>query len=376
MYIERNITDELLNKLIESNKIIVLYGARQLGKTTLCKQIISKSGLKTLEVNADQAKYQDVLSSRDFNRLSSLVYGYQLLFIDEAQRIPGLGLNLKILRDELPELKILVTGSSSISIAKDISETLTGRKLTYNLYPISVKELGANKNDFETLDLINDLLIYGAYPEIIKTKNIKDKEELLYEISNSYLYKDILEMANIQYPHKIKNLLKLLAFQVGAEVSILELSKSLGINRETIERYIDLLEKSFVIYKLNGYSNNLRKEIKKQNKYYFYDLGIRNCIIGDFKYIEQRNDIGALWENFVINERKKYLSYNRIFAESYFWRTYTGAELDYIESSNNILNGYEIKYSKKNSKPPQTFVEKYPNATYNLINKENILEFI
>jgi uncharacterized protein len=376
MLIDRHITDSIQKKLLKGNKIVVLYGARQLGKTTICKQIIAATGLKTFEVNADQAKYVDVLSSRDVNRIQSMTEGYQLLFIDEAQRIPNLGINLKIIKDELPNLKVLVTGSSSLTIAQSISEPLTGRKVVFHLYPVSLREIGKKMNTFETLEYLNELLIYGAYPEVITTKNIADKREILHEIYSSYLFKDILEMANIQYPSKLRDLVKLLAFQVGSEVSVNELSNALSINRETVERYIYFLEKSFVIYRLGGYSNNLRKEVSKQNKFYFYDLGVRNSAIENFNYTDQRVDLGNLWENFVINERMKYIQYNRIPASSYFWRTYTGAELDYIEYRDAKLYGYEIKLTKKVAKAPLSFMEAYPDAEYHFVNKDNLLDFI
>jgi uncharacterized protein len=376
MLIERHQAKSVQEKLMKGNKIVVLYGARQLGKTTLCKHLIASTGLKTIEVNADQGKYVDIMSSRDLNRIRSLTEGYQLLFIDEAQRIPNLGINLKIIKDELPHLKVLITGSSSLTIAQSISEPLTGRKVVFNLFPVSLKELAGKKNTFETLELVNDLLIYGAYPEVITTLNITEKREVLHEIYSSYLYKDILEMANIQYPAKLKELVTLLAFQTGSEVSVNELSNALSVNRETVERYIDLLEKSFVIYRLGGYSKNLRKEVTKQNKYYFYDLGIRNCVIGNFNYVDQRNDTGKLWENFVINERRKFIEHNRIIGTSYFWRTYTGAELDYLEYRDAKLYGYEIKYSKKQPRPPQSFLETYPDAEFCYINRENVLDYI
>lgn len=375
MKFKRQLSELLTNRLLHSNKIIIVYGARQCGKTTLCKQLIASNNFKTLEINADQGKYIDILSSRDLNRLKSLTEGYEMLFIDEAQRVPDIGINLKILKDEIPELKILVTGSSSISIAKGTDETLTGRKLTYTLFPVSLSEAGAEKNTFETIEMFDELLVYGSYPEVLTLGNMADKEELLYEIVRSYLYKDILEMSNIEFPYKIKDLLRLLAFQIGSEVSINELSNSLGINRQTVERYIDLLEKSFVIYPLGGFSRNLRKEISKNRKFYFYDLGIRNCIIGNFAHVSQRNDTGALWENFVINERKKHLEYNRIFAETYFWRVYSGAEIDYVEVRNNEIKAVEIKYGKKKFKAPQSFMDAYPNAHYSVICKENMLDF-
>ena len=277
MYISRYLTETLKNKLKHNNKVIVLYGARQLGKTTLSKKIIKETRLKTIIINGDQEKYVDVLSSKNLNRLKSLVEGYELLFIDEAQRIPDLGINLKIMHDEMPKLKILITVSSSINIANIISESLTGRKLTYILYPLSLKEISQNKNKFELNEMLDDLLVFGAYPEVYTTINHNQKKELLYEIVNSYLYKDILELAQIKHHKKIKDLLKLLSYQIGSEVSILELSNNLGINRETVENYIRLLEQSFVIYRLSGYNKNLRKEISKHDKFYYLKQWSKPC---------------------------------------------------------------------------------------------------
>jgi predicted AAA+ superfamily ATPase len=376
MFILRIISKTIKEKLQKSNKVVLLFGARQLGKTLLSKRIIKDLGLKTLTVNADQLKYHEVLTSRDLNKLQALVAGYDLLFIDEAQRIPDLGVNLKIMADEIPELKILVTGSSSFKIANEVNESLTGRKWEYLLYPLSFQELTNNKNTFEINDELENLLIHGSYPEVYTTINKTEKEELLNNLTDSYLYKDILELSNIKHPRKIKDLLRLLAYQIGSEVSVFEISKALGINRETVENYLDLLEKSYVIFRLSGYSNNLRKEIRKQNKYYFYDLGIRNAIIENFKYIKLRNDIGNLWENFIISERKKYLEYNKISTNVYFWRTYTGVELDYIEEFNGEIHGYEIKWNKTRAVPPKTWRESYPDANYKLITKDNYISFL
>lgn len=376
MYINRAYEKAIAEKLNRSGKIIIVYGTRQLGKTTLVEHILSHLELKTLSVNADQQKYIDVLSSRDLNKLRSLIHGYDLLFIDEAQRIPDIGINLKILTDEMPELKVIASGSSSFDLANKISEPLTGRKWVFTLYPISVIELHKIYNRFEINNKLEELLIYGGYPEVVTTINNNEKRELLEEIGRSYLYKDIIELTNLKYQFKIKDLLRLLAFQIGSEVSINELCNNLDMNRETVERYINLLEKTYVIFRLPGFSRNLRKEVKKMDKYYFYDLGIRNYIIDNFKSLKDRNDIGALWENFIISERKKYLSYNKIYASTYFWRTYTGAELDYIEERDGKLLGYEIKYKKTNLRPPKTWSETYQNSEYKLINKENYLDFI
>ena len=376
MEINRKLSDTITKKIRSTNKVIIIYGARQVGKTTFAKQILTKLNYKTLKINADIDEYIDILSSRNINKLQSLVHGYDMIFIDEAQRIPDIGINLKILKDEIPKLKILVTGSSSIDIAGAISESLTGRKQTYSLFPLSIQEIGAKKNKFEINRELENLLVYGAYPEVYTNINMEDKIDLLMEISTSYLYKDILELSNIKYHRKIKDLLRLLAFQIGNEVSISELANALRINQETIVNYLNLLEKSFVIFRLFGFSKNLRKEIRKKDKFYFFDLGIRNAIIGNFNYLDRRNDIGGLWENFIISERRKYLEYNKLRANSYFWRTYTGAELDYIEEKSGNLHGFEIKYTKLRKNAPKTWVSEYVNADFTSINKDNYLDIL
>jgi predicted AAA+ superfamily ATPase len=326
-------------------------------------------------VNGDQIKYSDVLSGRDLKKLKGLVDGYDLLFIDEAQRIADIGINLKILKDEIPDLKILVTGSSSLSIAGKVSEPLTGRKLTYNLYPVSVQELTIQYNEFEINDQLEELMIFGSYPEIKTTTNFAEKVRLLQEITGSYLYKDVLELSYLKNPHKITDLLKALALQIGSEVSIHEISKLLGLNRETVERYIHLLEESFVIFRIKAFSRNLRKEISKMDKIYFYDLGIRNTLIDNHNPIDKRNDIGMLWENFILAERLKFVKYNNINVSRYYWRTYTGAEIDYVEESGEILQAYEIKYKNAKAKPPRTWSETYKKSEFHIINRDNYIEY-
>ena len=377
MNIERALKNQIIKKIKATNKIAIIYGARQIGKTTLSKEIIKELNLKTFFVNADEEKYIDILSSRDFAKINRLINGYELLFIDEAQRIPEIGINLKIIRDEMPQLKIIVTGSSSFELANKIAEPLTGRKWTFNLFPISVSELKKHFSDFEIDEKTEELLIFGGYPEVLTTKNWQEKKELLKEISQSYLYKDIFKIAKIKHSSKIKKLLQLLAFQIGSEVSISEIATQLEINKETVSRYIDLLEKSFVIFRLSGFNRNLRKEVSKMDKIYFYDLGIRNIIIDNLKTLDNRNDVGALWENFLLIERKKYLEYTKKIASQYFWRTTTGAELDYVEEQDGKLFGFEFKWnSNKKVKAPKSWIENYKETEFKVINNNNYLDFI
>ncbi|MCF8235952.1 MAG: ATP-binding protein [Bacteroidales bacterium] len=375
MLIPRSIQEKIVADIEKSGKVILIYGPRQAGKTTLSKQIIKETGLKTLAVNADQLKYNDILSSRDLTKLNSLVGGYELVFIDEGQRVEDIGINLKILHDEIPELKVLVTGSSSFLLSGRVTESLTGRKKIYTLLPISYKELASTNNSFELHDQLEERLIYGCYPEVINLKRYEEKEEYLRDISESYIYKDILELEQIKYPSKIRDLLRLLAYQVDSQVSIHELCNQLNLNRETVERYLHLLEQSFIIYRLSAFSRNLRKEISKSHKYYFYDNGIRNILIDNLKTLSARNDTGALWENFILAERKKKLMYEKKHVNTYFWRTYSGAELDYVEETGVDLQAFEIKYGKAKAKAPQSWVDNY-SSDYCLINRNNYLDFI
>ncbi|MCD4681461.1 MAG: ATP-binding protein [Bacteroidales bacterium] len=375
MIIERTISKALENELLESNKIVVLYGARQTGKTTISNAILEKLKGKQLKINADEIRYIDILSSRDFQKMRLLIEGYDILFIDEAQRIPEIGINLKIIIDKLPEMKILVTGSSSFDLASKVKEPLTGRTLTHTLYPISLGEYSKYNNLFDIQSHLEELMTYGMYPGILLLKSGIQKEKYLRELSSSYLYKDIFELSSIRNTSLITDLLKLLALQIGNEVSINELAKNLKISQETVNSYINLLEKAFIIFRLNGFNRNLRKEVSKRDKIYFWDLGIRNAIINNFSNFNIRNDIGAIWENFIITERIKYLSNNGIYSSSYFWRTYTGAEIDYVEEVGDKLFAFEIKYKKARKKAPQTWTDNYGN-NFKSITSENFWEFV
>ncbi len=376
MRIARKITDKIRDKLLNSNKVVILYGPRQVGKTTLVREILKTIELKKLEINADEHKYIDVLSGRDLKTLELLVSGYDLLFIDEAQRVPDIGINLKILRDGIPGLKIIVTGSSSFDLANKINEPLTGRTSTQFLYPISLYELSEQYNRFELNERLDEFLIYGMYPELFSIQNSREKEEYLYELTSSYLYKDALQLKNIKHSGKVHDLLRLIAFQIGSQVSVAELGRALGMAKDTVESYINLLEKAFVLFRLPGYSRNLRKEVTKMDKIYFYDLGTRNCIIGNLNPLKYRDDNGKLWENFLIAERKKLLSYKQQKANEYFWRTHTGAELDYVEERGGGLHGFEFKYGKKTRKSHASWNKTYPDATFTCVNSANYLDFV
>jgi len=376
MYIKREIQQSIKTKLENSNKIIIIYGPRQSGKTTLINEILKSLPGKKQLINADEKKYIDILSSCDLNKIKLLIEGNDILCIDEAQRIPDIGINLKIIHDNMPKLKIITSGSSSFDLANKIKEPLTGRTWTYTLYPMAVKELTDIYNKFELTNQLDELLIYGSYPEIFSIKNANDKYQYLHELSSSYLYKDILEISSIKYSFKIHDLLRVLAFQIGSEVSLKEIAAGLNMSKETVESYINLLEKSFVLFRLSGFNRNLRKEVTKMDKIFFYDLGIRNIIIDNLKPLSHRDDTGKLWENFIISERRKLLHNNLIQGNCYFWRTYTGAELDYIEEHENRLHGYEIKFNKRKEKPPLTWEQTYPDSSYKAISKQDYPEFL
>ena len=375
MHIQRKITYAIQQELLKENsKIIVIYGARQVGKTTLVESVLEGFNKKILRINGDRLGNDTSLFSRDLRKLESIVDGYDILFIDEAQRIPEIGLTLKILYDNIKNLKIIVTGSSSLDLASSIKEPITGRKKQYTLYPISFLELSEIQNKYELSQSIEERMIFGAYPEVFHIKNKVDRIGYISELAEDYLYKDVLELENIRYHHKLRDLLRLLAFQIGAEVSLSELGNNLGLGKSTVARYIDLLEQSFVLFRLGGFSRNLRKEVNKQPKIYFYDLGIRNSIIDNFNELDKRNDVGALWENFLILERLKRNEYKSHLCSKYFWRTYTGAEIDYIEEYGGKLYGYEFKW-RKISKAPKSWVETY-NGDFQCLNKENFVDFV
>ncbi|OFX51385.1 MAG: AAA family ATPase [Bacteroidetes bacterium GWB2_41_8] len=374
MNVIRTIQKPLADILKSNRKIVVLFGARQTGKTTLCNQVLADMTGKILKINGDEIKYSDLLSSRDFSKMKLLLEGFDILFIDEAQRIQDIGINLKIIYDNMPEMKVLITGSSSFELANQVKEPLTGRTSTLKMMPFSLQELQQSTTIFDIQQRLEEFMLFGLYPEITHYANSAEKEKYLNELSTSYLYKDVLELSNIRNSSKISSLLKLLAFQIGREVSLNEIGQSLGMSQETVSSYIDLLEKSFIVFRLSGFSRNLRKEIVKRDKIYFWDLGVRNCIVQNFAPLSSRTDVGEMWENLIVSERLKYLYNNQLTVNSYFWRTYTGAEVDYVEEKNGELFAYEIKYSKVKKNAPQTWIENYGN-NFKCITRDNFWEF-
>jgi hypothetical protein len=368
----KNINEELDKPI---SKVIVIYGPRQVGKTTLINTILDMRSESHIKINVEQSRYNEIFSSTDLQKMKAVIEDKEILFIDEAQVVENIGVNLKILHDALPNLKIVVTGSSSFEIANKMQEPLTGRIRTYNLYPLSISELRSVKSRFDLSESREEMLIYGLYPEVYIQETNRDKVELLLHLSSSYLYKDILQLTNIKHSDKLTKLAQLLALQIGSQVSINKLANALDTSSETVENYIDLLEKCFVLFRLNAYSKNKAKEISKSSKIYFYDLGIRNAVLNNFTPCDSRNDTGAMWENFLMAERMKKLSYDRRFVKPYFWRTYAGAEIDYIEEADGKLSAYEFKMSSKKGKIPTTWANTYGNE-YMTVNVDNWLEWV
>jgi uncharacterized protein len=365
-----------LKKNLKPNQVLVIYGPRRVGKTTLLMDFLSKTNLKYKLDSGDSIKVQQVLSSQDFEKIFDHVEGYELVAIDEAQYIPNISMGLKIMVDQIKGIKIIATGSSSFQLSGQIGEPLTGRKKTLILYPVSQIELLKIKNSSELRNELANYLIYGSYPSVVSTGSKQGKRDKLEEVVNSYLLQDILALEKVKGSKVLLDLLRLIAFQIGSEVSLSELGTQVGLDTKTVARYLDLFEKSFVLYNLRGYSRNLRSEIVKKSKYYFYDNGIRNAVISNFNSLELRDDIGRLWENFLVAERLKKQTYNKIYANNFFWRTWQGQEIDWIEEREGKLFGFEFKYKAEKYKIPKLFLKTYPEGTVKLVNKNNYLKFI
>lgn len=367
-----------LEKIIASNlfrnKVIVLLGARQTGKTTLLKKILSQNK-DSIWINGDEYDIQERFKNATSTQLKSLVGNHKLVIIDEAQRLENIGLGLKLLHDTYPEIQIVATGSSAFELRNKTNEPLTGRKLEYQMFPFSYQELKEHHTELIEKRHLNTRLVFGSYPEVINNEG--NEIEVLKFLSDSYLFKDILMLDTIKKPEKLVKLLQALAFQIGSEVSYNEIGNLIGLDSKTVENYINLLEKSFVIFKLNSFNRNLRNELKLSKKIYFYDNGIRNALISNFQIAEGRQDIGALFENYLISERMKCNEYNKRFANRFFWRTKDQQEIDYIEEKDGILYAFEFKWSaSKKAAISKTFTKAYPNSETKIITLENYDEFL
>ena len=372
--VSRIIKNEIIRQL-KPGLVIGLFGARRTGKTVLMEEIRNDlTAGKVLLIHGENLDVAEIISSQRTSVLKRYLAGYDLLFIDEAQKIPNIGQNLKLIVDTLPEIGIFVTGSSAFDLRHKIGEPLTGRSRNYFLFPFSQVEL--NESALQAKENLETRLIYGYYPRVVLSETNKDKIEELESIKNGYLLRDILELDNLKDSLFILNLLRLLAFQIGNDISLSELANTLHVSRKTVVRYLELLEKCYVIFSLHGFSRNLRKEFSKSPRFYFWDNGIRNAVISNFNQLAMRDDIGRLWENYCISERRKRNHYQGRLLNYYFWRTYDQKEIDLIEESGGILNGFEIKWSEKKVKPPKEFLETYKNSDFEVITRENWLDFI
>ena len=366
----------LLESALKPGKVLLIYGPRRSGKTTLLQSFLKNYSGTAYFGTGDDRAVREILSSERVERIKTAFSGYNCIVIDEAQRIPNVGLGLKIMVDSLPHIPVIASGSSSFELANQIGEPLTGRKKTIHLFPFSVGEITNQFGAMKVHEHLENLLLFGLYPEVFTAENRDDKIDYLHELKEAYLFKDILMLENIRNPQILQDLLRMLAFQIGKDVSLNELSNGLGIAKQTVQRYIDLLMKVFVIKRVGGFSKNLRKEITKTARYYFIDNGIRNAVINNFSFPESRNDMGMLWENFMFSERMKYREHHGIRANIYFWRTYSGQEIDMIEEREGLLYGYEFKWGTKRIRPPRLWQDTYPNSKYSVVNTENYLTYL
>lgn len=365
-----------LLKLCNRRKVLIIYGARRTGKTTILNHFIDSINMKVRFDTGDNIKIRNLFGEGDFNEIIEYASEYELIIIDEAQEIPDIGKALKIIADH-SDTKIIVTGSSSFKISQTLGEPLTGRKRTVTLYPMSQMELNLKYNRYELKERLNEYLLFGSYPEVVTSSTKSEKIHILQELVDSYLLKDILSHERIKSPKVLMQILKLLSFQIGSEVSLNELSGKVMMDVKTVSRYLDLLERCFVIMKLQPFSSNLRKEVTSKCKYYFWDLGVRNALISQFAPLEDRIDTGHLFENFIITERFKKLKYQDYYGNLYFWRHYAGQEIDLIEEVDGKLTAVEIKFSaKKKPTIPSKWKEGYPDAEYTSINPDNYINFL
>lgn len=371
--LKREITEKI-ERDFSKGKIICLLGPRQVGKTTLLG-MLDKKDEKILKLNCDDSLDAQVIENKSIAELKNTFQGYDMVQIDEVQRVKDIGLTLKKIADLKLPVKFIVTGSSSLDIRDKIFEPATGRLIEYNLYPFSLKELSDATSPLDERKLLERRMIYGLYPEVVTDS--ADSKRILFSLADNYLYKDILAFSGIRKSANLQKLVVALALQIGNEVSYSELSRTIGIDKTTVENYIDLLEKCFIIFKLSSFSRNMRTEIQKGKKIYFYDNGIRNAVISNFAPLELRNDVGALWENLMISERMKSISYFRTYAKSYFWRTHSQKEIDYLEEQDGSIKAFEFKWNPNaKAKCPSDFLSSYPNSSFEVITPDNYMQFI
>lgn len=373
--LKRALEDQLFSD-IKPQKVVLLLGARRVGKTVLMEKLIKRFGEGVVFLNGEDFTTLEMLSTRTISSYTQLFQGVKLLAIDEAQNIPNIGNILKLIVDHIKGMAVIVSGSSSFDLYNLAGEPLVGRSSHYKLFPLSLNELSQEESGIEAMQRLEERLIYGMYPELMHVSEFDKKKQYLLEIVNSYLLKDILMIDGIKNSSKMRDLLRLIAFQMGSEVSYDELGKQLGISRNTVEKYLDLLSKIYVIYKLPAFSQNRRKEISKSSKWYFTDNGIRNAIINDFRVLSMREDKGLLWESFLISERMKKRNNTNEFASFYFWRSYSMQEIDLIEEYNSTISAYEFKWNEKKVKTPSQFKENYPDSDFNVVSRTNFWEYI
>ncbi|HZK06967.1 MAG TPA: ATP-binding protein [Bacteroidales bacterium] len=372
--IERKLEKIILDRMFQ-NKAIIVLGARQTGKTTLLRQITGKLNQPVLWLDADEPFVRSQLTNVNIPDLKLLIGNNKIVVVDEAQQVRNVGQTLKLITDHISDVQLLVSGSSSLEITAQTSEPLTGRKFEFFLYPLSFQEMLEHHGWLEEKKLLDQRLVYGSYPDIAATKG--NPGELLSLLAGSYLYKDIFKFKDLRRPELLEALLQALALQMGSQVSYNELGKSIGADSETVQRYIDLLEKTFVIFRLRSFSRNIRNELKKSRKVYFYDNGIRNALINNYSPIEMRSDKGALWENYLVNERLKFLTYSRISVNRYFWRTQQQQEIDYIEERDGLLHAYEFKWkAKPGLRVPPVFSKAYPEHTFRTVSPGDFDSFL
>ena len=375
-FIQRQL-EALVTRQLGKNKVILILGTRRVGKTVLAETIKSNYQGPVLVLNAEDFDVQEMLKNRSVANYKRIIGSATLLIIDEAQVLSEIGPILKLMIDNIPELTIIATGSSSFDLANKTGDPLTGRLMQFHLYPLSQAEIAAQENALETVQNLEERLIFGSYPELFQLSGIQEKSTYLLQLVQLYLLKDILAYEGIRQSDKIVKLLRLIAFQCGAEVSYNELAGQLGISKNTVENYLDLLSKVFIVYKVGAYSTNMRKEVSKSSKWFFYDNGIRNAIVNDFRLLALRNDEGLLWENYLIAERIKKNAYRGKNVQYYFWRNYNQQEVDLVELENGQLTAFEFKYSAtKKVKRPAAFATAYPEVVFQVISKDNYLDWI